>query len=218
MLVATDIAARGIDVNNISMVINFDLPDALEDYVHRIGRTGRAGNYGKAITFATPGEEYDIKKIEKLIKKTIPILALPVLAAKSKQIAELDKFYEPQQQARDNRARARGFNPEGRGSRGASRGYSSDRRDSSRPPRKPANGFSEYRSAPSESSKIRKFYDPKRDNGATRESKPFTDATPQRGVRSTNSYFNKTSGSTGFNKRTKKFPSSKRVGGRASKW
>lgn len=79
VMVATDIASRGIDVSNISLVINYDLPDCLEDYVHRIGRTGRAGKTGKAISFATPDQKHDIKQIERLIRKTLPILALPVL-------------------------------------------------------------------------------------------------------------------------------------------
>lgn len=79
ILVATDIAARGIDVSDISLVINFDLPDNLGDYVHRIGRTGRASSFGRAVSFATPAERGSIKQIERLIKKTIPILALPTL-------------------------------------------------------------------------------------------------------------------------------------------
>ncbi len=79
IMVATDIAARGIDVENISLVVNYDLPDNSDDYIHRIGRTGRAGNIGKAVSFATPEQRRDIKQIERLIKKTIPILALPVL-------------------------------------------------------------------------------------------------------------------------------------------
>ncbi len=82
ILVATDIAARGIDVNDISIVINYDLPDNKDDYVHRIGRTGRAGKTGKAISFAGPDERMAIRMIERLIKKTIPILALPVLPPK----------------------------------------------------------------------------------------------------------------------------------------
>jgi len=79
ILVATDIAARGIDVKDIGIVINFDLPENSEDYVHRIGRTGRAGRSGKAISFVTPAQRADIKKIEKLIRKTLPILSLPTL-------------------------------------------------------------------------------------------------------------------------------------------
>lgn len=82
ILVATDIAARGIDVNDISLVINYDLPDNKDDYVHRIGRTGRAGKTGKAISFAGPDERMAIRMIERLIKKTIPVLALPVLPPK----------------------------------------------------------------------------------------------------------------------------------------
>lgn len=82
VLVATDIAARGIDVNNISLVINYDLPDNIDDYVHRIGRTARAGLAGKAISFAGPDERMAIRQIEKLIKKNIPISTLPVLPAK----------------------------------------------------------------------------------------------------------------------------------------
>lgn len=73
VLVATDIAARGIDVKNIAIVVNFDLPEQSEDYVHRIGRTGRAGKSGKAISFAMPDQHRDIIEIEKLIKRAIPI-------------------------------------------------------------------------------------------------------------------------------------------------
>jgi len=79
VLVATDIAARGIDVNDISLVINYDLPDNSDDYVHRIGRTGRAGKTGKAISFVGPEQRMAVKQIERLIKKTIPISNLPIL-------------------------------------------------------------------------------------------------------------------------------------------
>ncbi len=84
VLVATDIAARGIDVTGITLVINYDLPDNSEDYVHRIGRTGRAGRTGKAISFATPDQRQDIKAIERLIRKTIPVGVLPTLPAARK--------------------------------------------------------------------------------------------------------------------------------------
>ena len=72
ILIATDIAARGIDVQNIELVLNFDLPETSEDYVHRIGRTARAGKNGQAITFASPSEILAVRKIEQLIKKTLP--------------------------------------------------------------------------------------------------------------------------------------------------
>lgn len=72
VLVATDIAARGIDVSMIELVVNYDLPDDAQDYVHRIGRTGRAGKTGHAISFATPTQSRDVQKIEDLIRMTLP--------------------------------------------------------------------------------------------------------------------------------------------------
>lgn len=78
ILVATDVAARGLDVTNVSHVFNFDVPIVIEDYVHRIGRTGRAFNNGDAITFANPAEEYFVRQIEKLIRQEIPLKDLPV--------------------------------------------------------------------------------------------------------------------------------------------
>jgi len=77
ILVATDIAARGIDVKGIELVLNYDLPQSPEDYVHRIGRTGRIGGAGHAISFATPNEKNDIRDIERFIRKTLPLSALP---------------------------------------------------------------------------------------------------------------------------------------------
>ncbi|PLR79498.1 RNA helicase [Bacillus canaveralius] len=76
-LVATDVAARGIDIDNVTLVINYDVPMEKEGYVHRTGRTGRAGNKGKAITFATPYEEKFIKAIEKYIGFEIPTAEAP---------------------------------------------------------------------------------------------------------------------------------------------
>jgi ATP-dependent RNA helicase RhlE len=77
VLVSTDVTARGIDVIKVSHVINFDVPILYEDYVHRIGRTGRAFQEGKALTFATEAELYHIKKIETLIREKIPVKKLP---------------------------------------------------------------------------------------------------------------------------------------------
>ncbi|MEW6087159.1 MAG: DEAD/DEAH box helicase [bacterium] len=81
ILVATDIAARGIDVRGIELVINYDLPDDLENYVHRIGRTGRAGREGHAISFATPEQGRDVQNIEKIIRTTIPKSSHPGITA-----------------------------------------------------------------------------------------------------------------------------------------
>jgi len=77
VLVATDIAARGIDVNDIALVINFDVPEYAEDYVHRIGRTGRAGKDGHAITFIMPSQSDKLRKIERLIETKIHQADLP---------------------------------------------------------------------------------------------------------------------------------------------
>lgn len=77
VLVATDIAARGIDVESISHVINYDVPDAAEDYVHRIGRTGRAGNAGHALTLLTPVDEISMRGIEKLTGQKVERIVVP---------------------------------------------------------------------------------------------------------------------------------------------
>ncbi|GAF23551.1 MULTISPECIES: DEAD/DEAH box helicase [Shouchella] len=78
-LIATDVAARGIDVENVSHVINFDIPQDPESYVHRIGRTGRAGRTGAAITLVTPREMKHLRSIEKEIKMYIPSQEVPTI-------------------------------------------------------------------------------------------------------------------------------------------
>jgi len=92
VLVATDIAARGIDVHNIELVINYDLPDDIENYVHRIGRTGRAGLEGRAITFAAPDQRIEVEKIERLIRQTLPRISRPELPQ--------DDFFKPSKRMR----------------------------------------------------------------------------------------------------------------------
>ncbi len=77
VLVATDIAARGIDVEALSHVVNFDVPAAPEDYIHRVGRTGRAEATGEAFTMVAPDEESDVRAIERAIGRTIPRVTLP---------------------------------------------------------------------------------------------------------------------------------------------
>ncbi|GJM59995.1 MULTISPECIES: DEAD/DEAH box helicase [Persicobacter] len=77
VLVTTDVSARGIDVSEVSHVINFDVPPIYEDYVHRIGRTGRAKAVGNSITFINPAEEYHFKKIEELIQMEVPLAEIP---------------------------------------------------------------------------------------------------------------------------------------------
>jgi ATP-dependent RNA helicase DeaD len=79
-LVATDVAARGIDIDNVNLVINYDVPMEKESYVHRTGRTGRAGNKGQAITFSTPYEGKFLKAIERYIGFDIPAEGAPIQA------------------------------------------------------------------------------------------------------------------------------------------
>ncbi len=82
-MVATDIASRGIDVDAVSHVINYDVPEAPEDYVHRVGRTGRAGNVGKAITLVSPVEEMSLRDIEKLTKQKVERILIPEFGGSS---------------------------------------------------------------------------------------------------------------------------------------
>ena len=117
ILVATDIAARGIDIDDIELVVNFDLPEQLEDYVHRIGRTGRAGRKGKAISFASPEQKRDVGHIQKLINMILPI--------KSHTGEEL----EPIRKASGGHRKG-GYKPSP--GRGGKRGGSSKKRHSSR--------------------------------------------------------------------------------------
>ncbi|HLD49759.1 MAG TPA: DEAD/DEAH box helicase, partial [bacterium] len=83
VLVATDIASRGIDVRGIELVINYDLPEDSENYIHRIGRTGRAGNPGHAISFAMPEQEKEVRAIERLMRVALPISEHPELPKES---------------------------------------------------------------------------------------------------------------------------------------
>ncbi len=77
ILISTDVSARGLDASKVSHVINFDLPTNYEDYVHRIGRTARAGNKGDAISLIDPSDEWHLQRIEKLIRMEIPVLEIP---------------------------------------------------------------------------------------------------------------------------------------------
>ncbi|MFA9391915.1 MAG: DEAD/DEAH box helicase [Prolixibacteraceae bacterium] len=77
ILISTDLSARGIDASKVSHVINFDVPTNYDDYIHRIGRTARAGNQGVAITLLDPSEEWHFLKIEKIIRMRIPVLEIP---------------------------------------------------------------------------------------------------------------------------------------------
>ncbi len=94
ILIATDVAARGLDINDIELVVNYNLPDTHADYVHRIGRTARAGKSGKAISFATPDQLRDIAAIEKLINKKIAIRKNNVLNNNQLEPERENKFFK----------------------------------------------------------------------------------------------------------------------------
>jgi len=89
VLVATDVAARGLDIESVSHVINYDIPEAPEDYVHRIGRTGRAGMAGRAITLFTLAEEHSMKAIEKLMGQPVDRIKHPEFSGQAKQTATI---------------------------------------------------------------------------------------------------------------------------------
>jgi ATP-dependent RNA helicase RhlE len=98
VLVATDIASRGIDVTGIELVINYDLPEDAQNYVHRIGRTARAGQKGHAISFATPEQSRDVRDIEKLIRISLPVSKHPEVSS--------EQFLRPDQVVLDDKPRS----------------------------------------------------------------------------------------------------------------
>lgn len=122
VLIATDIAARGIDVDNLSHVVNFELPNVPETYVHRIGRTGRAGHDGIAISFCDAEEVPYLKDIQKLIGKTIPVAGGKIFDASTvkEAIAERKKIKEESMKQRSEmRRRQGGMHPAGQRKREA---------------------------------------------------------------------------------------------------
>jgi ATP-dependent RNA helicase RhlE len=123
VLVATDIAARGIDIDDLGHVINFELPEVPETYVHRIGRTGRAGNTGIAISFCDADEKIELRDIQKLIGKTIPqVGGHPYVLSPNAQpqASPVKPHQRPNFKSRGNN-----FNSQGRG--GGGRSYSGGR-------------------------------------------------------------------------------------------
>ena len=134
ILVATDLAARGIDVEAISHVYNYELPDVAETYVHRIGRTARAGASGRAIALCDTEEKPLLRAIEKLLRKDVPLAAGPEIAA-AYEAARLDRIAKPDQreaERRDDESRVRVF---GRGGRRGPERSGGRPSESSRAPR-----------------------------------------------------------------------------------
>lgn len=128
VLVATDIAARGIDIDELSHVINYDLPDVAETYVHRIGRTGRAGASGVAITFCDEEEKAMFRSIEKVIGKSIPVLA-------EEEYEIIQPVVQPAQKKSNNQGNKnrnyRGYRGNNRGSN-KPKGRSNNRKENSK--------------------------------------------------------------------------------------
>jgi ATP-dependent RNA helicase RhlE len=116
VLIATDIAARGIDVKDIELVINYDLPDEAESYIHRIGRTGRAGSNGQAVSIAAPDQGKLVRDIERLLKK--PIKVAKYANAEAAQFDAVGKTDKPAAPAKTRTEAARG-RPKQRGARNA---------------------------------------------------------------------------------------------------
>jgi ATP-dependent RNA helicase RhlE len=110
ILISTDVSARGIDIKKVSHVINFDVPMIYEDYVHRIGRTGRAFETGVAITFVTPADVYHVGRIEKMIGDKINVVNLPTSIA-----IEETPYEESQEIAREIDRQKRREDPEFKG-------------------------------------------------------------------------------------------------------
>ncbi|UFM63763.1 DEAD/DEAH box helicase [Paracoccus sp. MA] len=128
-LIASDVAARGLDIPAVSHVINFDLPSHAEDYVHRIGRTGRAGRQGTAISIATPADEKYLGAIEALVKQSLPRAALP------KGFALSSAAQDAPRPSREGGRRERGRDRDRRGRRDDSeqRGHAPEPRAEAKP-------------------------------------------------------------------------------------
>ncbi len=125
LLVATDVAARGIDVRDISHVINFDLPRVAEDYVHRIGRTGRAGAEGIAISFAGRADRESLTRIQQFTKTTMTVTQVPGLEPRRPQSnAGPARPARPAQRPNRNGARPPARTEAARWSPGANQAYS----------------------------------------------------------------------------------------------
>jgi ATP-dependent RNA helicase RhlE len=167
VLVATDIAARGIDIDQLPHVVNYDLPNVPEDYVHRIGRTGRAGNEGEAISLVCIDEHVFLRDIERLIKREIPVTVVAGFEPDPRAVAQ--PVFQKQQQ------RGRG-QPSGQGRRPSAGNHAA-------PGHHPANGRVPARGQPA-GQQARRKHEPSQARTATGSRQDTRGAAPPRGTHS----------------------------------
>ena len=134
VLVATDIVARGIDIDDIEMVINYDVPHDTEDYVHRIGRTARANRDGRAITFVSEEDQYWFQQIEKFLEKVVDKMPLPEGCGEGPEYIKLNK---PKKKGANGRNNRRGNGRNGEGGKNSAKNRRQKDRDQTSHKRKP---------------------------------------------------------------------------------
>ena len=137
VLVATDIVARGIDIDDIEMVINYDVPHDTEDYVHRIGRTARANRDGRAITFVNEEDQYWFQQIEKFLEKVVDKMPLPEGCGEGPEYIKLNKPKKKGANGRNNRRGNGGNGEAGKNSAKNRRQKDRDQTSHKRKPNKP---------------------------------------------------------------------------------
>ena len=137
VLVATDIVARGIDIDDIEMVINYDVPHDTEDYVHRIGRTARANRDGRAITFVSEEDQYWFQQIEKFLEKVVDKMPLPEGCGEGPEYIKLNKPKKKGANGRNNRRGNGGNGETGKNSAKNRRQKDRDQTSHKRKPNKP---------------------------------------------------------------------------------
>lgn len=137
VLVATDIVARGIDIDDIEMVINYDVPHDTEDYVHRIGRTARANRDGRAITFVSEEDQYWFQQIEKFLEKVVDKMPLPEGCGEGPEYIKLNKPKKKGANGRNGRNNRRGNGENGEGGKNSAKNRRQKDRDQTAHKRKP---------------------------------------------------------------------------------
>ena len=137
VLVATDIVARGIDIDDIEMVINYDVPHDTEDYVHRIGRTARANRDGRAITFVSEEDQYWFQQIEKFLEKVVEKMPLPEGCGEGPEYIKLNKPKKKGANGRNGRNNRRGNGENGEGGKNSAKNRRQKDRDQTAHKRKP---------------------------------------------------------------------------------